>query len=254
MKRLSVLLGALFSFQAGAGDSLLMYVNPTESYVLLHCADADDCEATLTCYDRIGESLELDPVTIGSKLNHQVSMQKALLAAGMPEADAERLITCEVRSGQDIHVRAYTRMGDAIVPVHGPLATLASAPPPDEPPPETPDELPESGNISVRAQPCPRSDALCEHSYLAHLSWVTNWSYGPSKFRLYRSTSNDFRTAAQIWRGSNIGPRRSDGSAIVIYKDYAVRNGWAYFYWVHSEHYGAVRLHAGPVGIRIPAN
>ena len=228
-------------------DALLMYVRPTASYVLLHCADTGDCEAKLVCYDRDGEPLELESVTVRSRRNHQVSMYKALVAAGTTDAEAQRSTTCEVRSEQELHVRAYSRLGGALVPVHGPLAQQDLEDPLPEPPP--PGQAPPFEWGEDTSAGC--GNAGCGVRLV--------WFWDPrdyTRVSLYRGTTRNFGAAAQILHGGlqDIPHSRIlDWRYLVVYDDNNKRRDQTYYYWLVGETELGVRSNpVGPLAVRVP--
>ena len=241
-------------------DTLLMYVRPTGSYVLLHCADTRDCEAKLVCYDRDGEPLELDPVTVRTRRNHQVGMYKALRAAGMTHAEAQRSTTCEVRSEQELHVRAYTRIGGTLVPVHGPLVQDREDPHPldPDPGPSSPDHLPAPKLLGAEVARCTPSDQYCRLTYkvLVWFEWDVRYY---TRHKLYRSTDRSGQNLHGVNQDDRISTLQTaetgEFTRISGAKDPIPENGETYYYWVsvNTGTYGSTTKTAGPVEVRIPA-
>ena len=95
----------------------LLNLAPQQSWIVFFCPDSDFCEAHVVCYLR-GTPVALEPMAIGSKHAAKMNLFDALRNVGFTEAATRLRTDCEVRSEQDLDVRAYTRIGDAIVPAH----------------------------------------------------------------------------------------------------------------------------------------
>ena len=224
-----------------ANDALMMYVLPTASYVLLHCADSEDCEARLTCYDRAGQDYDLDPVTVESRHNHQVRLYDGLQAAGMAETDLNRRTTCETRSDQNLHVRAYTRFGGTLLPVHGLLGAEApAAPGPGVEPPPPDGSLVAPTSIVASLVPC--DGFFCGgRTHDVRLIW--HRPSGGRFTRVYRHTTSSFAASSQITMAT-----------FDQYNDTDVENGQTYYYWFRAENLTGVQSPvAGPVRVRLPS-
>ena len=103
--------------------AMLMNLAPRSSWIVFFCPDPDFCEAHVVCYYH-GNPVALDPLTIDAKRAAKMNLYDAQRAAGLSDKSARRRTNCQVRSEQDLDVRAYTRIGDAIVSAHEKTVTF----------------------------------------------------------------------------------------------------------------------------------
>ena len=97
--------------------AVMMSVAPNASWIAFFCPVEETCEAHVVCYYK-GVPAALDPMEIESKQGARMNLYQELRNIGFSDAAARsRKDYCQVRSAQDIDVRAYTRVGDTLVKV-----------------------------------------------------------------------------------------------------------------------------------------
>ena len=123
----------------------LLNLSPAQAWVHFYCRraqhpDAAPCNAQVQCGNReetpVTWAVEVAPETISTYWPGRTradgtpdNLAAALIAAGMTEADAQQRTTCRVFSADPLDVRAYTRVGQDVVPVaHPPAPVDATAP------------------------------------------------------------------------------------------------------------------------------
>ena len=123
----------------------LLNLSPAQAWVHFYCRraqhpDAAPCNAQVQCGNRedtpVTWAVEVAPETISTYWPGRTradgtpdNLAAALIAAGMAEADAQQRTTCRVYSADPLDVRAYTRVGQDVVPVaHPPAPVDATAP------------------------------------------------------------------------------------------------------------------------------
>ena len=130
--------------EAGPLRATLLNVAPAQAWVHFYCgreqdAEAAACMAQVQCGLQDGApvawDVEVAPETIVSYWPGRTAADgtsadfaAALVAAGRPEAEAGQRTTCRVFSPDPLEVRAYTRVGQDVVPVAqspAPLDTTA---------------------------------------------------------------------------------------------------------------------------------
>ena len=84
------------------------------SWIVFFCPTEESCEAHVVCYYK-GEPVALDPVIIEPKSGTRLNLYEALRDVGFSEAASSSRKDCQVRSAQDLDIRAYTRIGGALV-------------------------------------------------------------------------------------------------------------------------------------------
>ena len=131
--------------EAGPLRATLRNLSSAHAWVHFYCRraqqpDAAACTAEVQCGQRDGPpvtwTVEVAPETIGTYWPGQTrvdgtpdNLAAALVAAGMAEADAQQRTTCRVYSADPLDVRAYTPVGQDVVPVaHPPAPVDATAP------------------------------------------------------------------------------------------------------------------------------
>ena len=131
--------------EVGPLRATLPNLSPAQAWVHFYCrraqqSDAAPCTAQVQCGQRDGPpvawAVDVTPETIHTYWPGQTradgtpdTVETALIAAGMAEADARQRTTCRVFSADPLDVRAYTRVGQDIVPVAYPPAPVdATAP------------------------------------------------------------------------------------------------------------------------------
>ncbi len=92
----------------------MLNLSPQQSWITFFCPETEPCEAHVVCYYK-GEPAALDPVTIEPRSGARLNLYEALRDIKFSAAAARSRKNCEVRSAQDLDVRAYTRIGDQIV-------------------------------------------------------------------------------------------------------------------------------------------
>ena len=131
--------------EVGPLRATLLNLSPVQAWVHFYCRRAQQpeaaaCTAQMQCGQREETSLtwdaEVAPETINTYWPGQTradgtpdNVAAALIGAGMAEADARQRTTCRVYSADPLDVRAYTRVGQDVVPVaHPPAPVDATAP------------------------------------------------------------------------------------------------------------------------------
>ena len=131
--------------EVGPLRATLPNLSPAQAWVHFYCRraqhpDAAPCTAQVQCGQGDGPpvawAVEVAPETIHTYWPGQTradgtpdNLAAALVAAGMAEADAQQRTTCRVYSADPLDVRAYTRVGQDVVPVaHPPAPVDATAP------------------------------------------------------------------------------------------------------------------------------
>ena len=131
--------------EVGPLQATLRNLSPAQAWVHFYCrraqhSDAASCTAQMQCGQREETSVtwdvEVAPETINTYWPGQTradgtpdNLAAALIAAGMAEADAQQRTTCRVYSADPLDARAYTRVGQDVVPVAYPPAPVdATAP------------------------------------------------------------------------------------------------------------------------------
>ena len=131
--------------EVGPLQATLPNLSPAQAWVHFYCrraqqSEAAACTAQVQCGQGDGPpvawAVEVAPETIHTYWPGQTradgtpdDLAAALIAAGMAEADARQRTTCRVFSADPLDVRAYTRVGQDIVPVAYPPAPVdATAP------------------------------------------------------------------------------------------------------------------------------
>ena len=131
--------------EVGPLQATLLNLSPAQAWVHFYCrraqhSDAASCTAQVQCGQRDGPpvawAVEVAPETINTYWPGRTradgtpdNVAAALIAAGMAEADARQRTTCRVFSADPLDVRAYTRVGQDVVPVaHPPAPVDATAP------------------------------------------------------------------------------------------------------------------------------
>ena len=131
--------------EVGPLQATLPNLSPAQAWVHFYCrraqhSDAASCTAQVQCGQRDGPpaawAVEVAPETIHTYWPGRTradgtpdDLAAALVAAGMAEAAARQRTTCRVFSPDPLDVRAYTRVGQDVVPVAYPPAPVdATAP------------------------------------------------------------------------------------------------------------------------------
>ena len=131
--------------EVGPLQATLLNLSPAQAWVHFYCrraqhSEAAACIAQVQCGQGDGPpvtwAVEIAPETIHTYWPGQTradgtpdNLAAALIAAGMTEADAQRRTTCRVYSADPLDVRAYTRVGQDVVPAAYPPAPVdATAP------------------------------------------------------------------------------------------------------------------------------
>ncbi len=131
--------------EVGPLQATLLNLSPSQAWVHFYCrraqqSEAAACTAQVQCGQGDGPpvawAVEVAPETIHTYWPGQTradgtpdDLAAALIAAGMAEADARQRTTCRVFSPDPLDVRAYTRVGQDVVPVASPPAPVdATAP------------------------------------------------------------------------------------------------------------------------------
>ena len=131
--------------EVGPLQATLLNLSPAQAWVHFYCrraqhSDAAPCTAQVQCGQRDGPpvawAVDVAPETINTYWPGRTradgtpdNLAAALVAAGMAEADARQRTTCRVFSADPLDVRAYTRVGQDVVPVaHPPAPVDATAP------------------------------------------------------------------------------------------------------------------------------
>ena len=131
--------------EVGPLRATLPNLSPAQAWVHFYCrraqhSEAAACTAQVQCGQGDGPpvawAVEVAPETIHTYWPGQTradgtpdNLAAALIAAGMAEADARQRTTCRVYSADPLDVRAYTRVGQDVVPVaHPPAPVDVTAP------------------------------------------------------------------------------------------------------------------------------
>ena len=131
--------------EVGPLRATLPNLSPAQAWVHFYCrraqhSEAASCTAQVQCGQGDGPpvawAVEVAPETIHTYWPGQTradgtpdNWAAALIAAGMAEADARQQTTCRVFSADPLDVRAYTRVGQDVVPVAYPPAPVDAAAP-----------------------------------------------------------------------------------------------------------------------------
>ncbi len=131
--------------EVGPLQATLLNLSPAQAWVHFYCrraqqSEAAACTAQVQCGQGDGPpvawAVEVAPETIHTYWPGRTradgtpdDLAAALVAAGMAEAVAQQRTTCRVYSADPLDVRAYTRVGQDVVPVASPPAPVdATAP------------------------------------------------------------------------------------------------------------------------------
>ena len=126
--------------EVGPLRATLRNLSPAQAWVHFYCRraqqpEATGCTAQVQCGQRDGPpvtwAVDVAPETIVSYWPGRTradgtpdNFEAALIAARMAEADARQRTTCRVFSADPLDVRAYTRVGQDVVPVASPPAPV----------------------------------------------------------------------------------------------------------------------------------